>query len=306
MKISAIDIRKHTFEKIFRGYDSEAVDAFLNSLSQEWERVSSENNLLKMQLEMAEKELSKLKDIESSLFRTLKTAEDTGKLIEREANEAAKQKIEEANLLAAQLLTDAKGRTGVILEESEAKLKHFKEQFTAELKVQERDLKAIENFRDNLIVQLSSLANSTIETVSNFQERFDQESILEKIDEMKTVMNQIEIPEEETIVGLPENVEKEEIALDVVPEEEIAIPAPVLETKKEEEMLEEEPFSFFLEQKEPVSQTTDISEKQSPKVEEPSQTNPSWREEEPVRVNKFRSQESPKHQDGGGSFFDQI
>ncbi len=76
MKISAIDIRKHTFEKIFRGYNPDEVDAFLNSLSQEWERFSSENSMLKMQLEYAEKELSKLKDIESTLFRTLKSAED--------------------------------------------------------------------------------------------------------------------------------------------------------------------------------------------------------------------------------------
>ena len=58
MKISAIDIRKHTFEKIFRGYNPDEVDAFLNSLSQEWERFSSENSMLKMQLIMQKKNLA--------------------------------------------------------------------------------------------------------------------------------------------------------------------------------------------------------------------------------------------------------
>jgi cell division initiation protein len=306
MKISAIDIRKHTFEKIFRGYDPEAVDAFLNSLSQEWERVASENNLLKMQLEMAEKELNKLKDIESSLFRTLKTAEDTGKLIEKEANEVAKQKIDEANKLAAQLLSDAQGRTGTVIQESEEKLKQYKEQFKAELKAQERDLKAIENFRDNLIVQLSSLANSTIETVSNFQERFDKESIFDKIDEMKLVMDQIEIPEAESIIRLPEPVAKEAVQEEI--QSELPIEEPVLSTAAniEEEMLEEEePFSFFLEQNEPIA-ATEIPADTYPQLEESAPADTSWKEEEPVRVNKFRSQETPKHQDGGGSFFDQI
>ena len=62
MKISPIDIRQHTFEKGFRGYDVDEVNAFLNSLSQEWERVMNDNKLLKMQLEIAEKELNKLRE----------------------------------------------------------------------------------------------------------------------------------------------------------------------------------------------------------------------------------------------------
>src|SRR5690349_1701535 len=119
MKISAIEIRKHTFEKIFRGYDPDEVDAFLNSLSQEWERYSSENNLLKMQLEYAEKELAKLKDIETTLFRTLKAAEDTSKLIEKEANENAEKRIEESRVAANDLVAEAEQRTSQIIKQTE-------------------------------------------------------------------------------------------------------------------------------------------------------------------------------------------
>jgi cell division initiation protein len=56
MKITPIEIRQHTFEKKgFGGYRPDEVDAFLASLSQEWERVTSEGKMLKMQLELAEK-----------------------------------------------------------------------------------------------------------------------------------------------------------------------------------------------------------------------------------------------------------
>lgn len=198
MKISAIEIRKHTFEKIFRGYDPDEVDAFLNSLSQEWERFSSENNLLKMQLEYAEKELAKLKDIESTLFRTLKAAEDTSKLIEKEANENAEKRIEESRTAANDLVAEAEQRTNQIIKQTEDRLVRFKEEFVQEVKVQERDFRAIENFRDNLIVQLSSLANSALETVERFEQKYDKESVLNKMEEIKKHVAEIEIPKKLT------------------------------------------------------------------------------------------------------------
>lgn len=209
MKISAIEIRKHTFEKIFRGYDPDEVDAFLNSLSQEWERYSSENNLLKMQLDYAEKELAKLKDIESTLFRTLKAAEDTSKLIEKEANENAEKRIEESRVAANDLVTEAEQRTSQIIKQTEDRLAKFKEDFAQEVKVQERDFRAIENFRDNLIVQLSSLANSALETVERFEQKYDKESVLNKMEDIKKHIAEIEIPKK-PLYQAPVRIEVEE------------------------------------------------------------------------------------------------
>lgn len=211
MKISAIEIRKHTFEKIFRGYDPDEVDAFLNSLSQEWERFSSENNLLKMQLDYAEKELAKLKDIESTLFRTLKAAEDTSKLIEKEANENAEKRIEESRVAANDLVAEAEQRTNHIIKQTEDRLSKFKEDFAQEVKVQERDFRAIENFRDNLIVQLSSLANSALETVERFEQKYDKESVLNKMEDIKKHIAEIEIPKKLTFQQ-PVKIEVEEKA----------------------------------------------------------------------------------------------
>ena len=43
MKITPIEIRQKVFEKKLRGYDKDEVQAFLQSLSNEWERVLDEN-----------------------------------------------------------------------------------------------------------------------------------------------------------------------------------------------------------------------------------------------------------------------
>ena len=288
MKISAIDIRKHTFEKIFRGYDPDEVDAFLNSLSQEWERFSSENSLLKMQLEYAEKELSKLKDIESTLFRTLKAAEDTSKLIEKEANENAEKRIEESRTTANELVGEAESRTNLIIQETENRLKRFKDEFAAEVKLQERDFRAIENFRDNLIVQLSSLANNTIETVERFEQKFDKQSVLNKMEEIKQHISEIEIPkkgfvpepariapvvEEDTEEFQPEaeiilQDDKPEVLFEVTeeePEEETAPIAEVEEIEPEPQFEEAEIIGAIEPEPEPVEREVAYSVKEEPR-----------------------------------------
>jgi len=321
MKISAIDIRKHTFEKIFRGYDPDEVDAFLNSLSQEWERFSSENGLLKMQLEYAERELSKLKDIESTLFRTLKSAEDVSRQIEKEAKELAEKTIAESKVKAEEMISEAEQRTGQIVTNTEEKLKRFKEEFAAEVKVQERDFRAIENFRDNLVVQLASLANNTIETVERFEQKYDKESVLNKMEEIKQHISEIEIPKKAALTPIvkEEIIEEEEIVavfndekpepvfeiVDHVEDEIFDIPEP------EEEILVEantETVEAEAEKPEPVKPEPlkSAADAASEALAEMHKTAEKARDESQA-INKPKVQETiqPKR-GGGGSFFDQI
>ena len=43
MKITPLEIRQKAFEKVLRGYDKDEVNAFLQTLSQEWERILDES-----------------------------------------------------------------------------------------------------------------------------------------------------------------------------------------------------------------------------------------------------------------------
>src|SRR5215210_3226490 len=90
MKITPLEIRQKTFEKAFRGVDKEEVNAFLTTLSQQWEKMLDENRELRLRLETTTKEVQKMKEVESTLYRTLKTAEDTGNnMVEQASKEAA-------------------------------------------------------------------------------------------------------------------------------------------------------------------------------------------------------------------------
>ena len=275
MKISPIDIRQHTFEKVFRGYNVDEVNAFLNSLSQEWERIMNEQKMLKMQLEIAEKELNKLKDVELTLFRTLKTAEDTSSQITEQANKAAEKYLQESRQKSDEMLNEAKRKASMLIQDAENQSKYIKEEIINELKNQDRDFKAMEKYRDNLIVQLRTLVNSANETVDRFEQKFNKDSFQQKMEEITQQVEATEPPTEadpieantseavesdsiqsghvETDSIQSDSIQSDSIQSDVAQEEPTATDLP-------EEPLAEVPLDEEVPQAEPVAETTDAPE----------------------------------------------
>ena len=119
MKITPLEIRQKTFEKNLRGYDKDEVNAFLSTMSQEWEKILEELKDARIRLESAEKEVAKLREVETTLYKTLKTAEETGKNIMDQANRAADLQIREAQLQAEGLIYESKNKAKAIVEEAE-------------------------------------------------------------------------------------------------------------------------------------------------------------------------------------------
>lgn len=186
MKITPIEIRQHTFEKGLRGYRAEDVDAFLSSLSEEWEKQTSDFKMLKMQLELAEKELGKLKEVEMTLFRTLKTAEDTSTQITDQANKAGEKYISEARQKADEMLADARKRSALMVQDAENQARYLKDNILNDLKSLEHDFKALESYKENLSVQIRTLASNAIDSVERFEKKFAKQNLKGKIDEVAT------------------------------------------------------------------------------------------------------------------------
>ncbi len=118
MKLTALDIRQKTFEKSFRGVDRDEVQAFLTTVSQQWERLGDENRELRLKLEHAQQDVQKMREVESSLYRTLKTAEDTGHSITEQAQREAALHLREAQLQADHALAEARQRARAIVDEA--------------------------------------------------------------------------------------------------------------------------------------------------------------------------------------------
>jgi len=165
MRITPLEIRQKSFEKHFRGYDKDEVNAFLLTLSQEWERATDETKEYRLKLETAEREVTKLREVESSLYKTLKTAEDTGANVIEQARQAADLHLRESQMKAEGMISEAKGKAKDAMEEADAKAKEILADMEDRLKLMVENYKRLETSRDDLISDLKRIASDTLDRV---------------------------------------------------------------------------------------------------------------------------------------------
>ena len=191
MKITPLEIRQKTFEKNIRGFDKDEVNAFLISLSAEWEKLLDEIKETRFRLENSEKEVAKLREVESSLYKTLKTAEDTGaNLIENSRKEAELQ-IKESQLKADIILNEATSKAKVLVEEAERRAFQVVDEIEQRVKELMQQYRGLMQHRDNLSADLSRLAAELHERADRLRkvhDGFNPEQFLHQAkNELKTI-----------------------------------------------------------------------------------------------------------------------
>ena len=174
MKITPLDIRQKTFEKNFRGYDKDEVSTFLSYLSQEWGKLVEEKNALRVKYEHAEKEASKLREVEQSLFKTLKTAEDTGASIIEQANKTAELILKEAQMNADALHAESRGNARSMIDQAESQSKNIIEDLREDVNVLVENYNKLLDQRDYLLKNLKRTAAETLENVNAEKEGFNE------------------------------------------------------------------------------------------------------------------------------------
>lgn len=181
MKITPLEIRQKSFEKVLRGYDKDEVAAFLTTLSQEWERLIDETKELKIKYESSEREVSKLREVESSLYKTLKTAEDTGANLIDQANKAAELHLRETQLKAEAILNESREKAKNIQEETEMLSRQITEEMEERLKELVDDYKNLDLQRENLLADLKRISVESLDRLERTKrEPFSPEQYLSK------------------------------------------------------------------------------------------------------------------------------
>jgi cell division initiation protein len=201
MRITPLEIRQKSFERTLRGYDKDEVNAFLQSLSQEWERNLDECKELRIRLEASEKEVNKLREVESSLFKTLKTAEDTGANVIEQANKTAELILRENQLNADAILHEAKTKAKNTIEEAEVNSRQMLAEMEERLKTLGQHYKNLELHKENLLADLKRMASETIERVERAKTNMrdfdpDQHLAIAKRESKKSLFPNAEIETE--------------------------------------------------------------------------------------------------------------
>ncbi len=157
MRISSLEIKQHEFEKSFRGYNAEEVNSFLSNIAQEWDRMLNELKMLKMQLDIAEKEASKLREVEMTLFKTLRNAEEQSIQMTDTAQKEASKRIEEATSQAQLIKADAEVTARQIVQDADARATEIRSAAQAELAEMDQMFANLENKKNALLNQLKGV-----------------------------------------------------------------------------------------------------------------------------------------------------
>ncbi len=117
MRITPIEIQQHQFKSRLFGYDTAAVDHFLEILADELERLHKQNNELKESLARTRTSLEQMRDREKALQETLMTAQQVTEELKGNARKEAEIMIAEAHLEGEQVVRQASERRLLLLNE---------------------------------------------------------------------------------------------------------------------------------------------------------------------------------------------
>jgi cell division initiation protein len=150
MRLTAIDVKKQEFRKSFKGYDISEVEAYLDTVANELERLFKENEALKEQIAALEKQKEELsheiqvyRDNEKTFQKAIVKSQDMAEGVLENAAKRAELITKEAEILA--------NKTKLQAQEGILNLKQELE----ELRIKNESI--IEDIKNYLIEKLNSI-----------------------------------------------------------------------------------------------------------------------------------------------------
>lgn len=199
MNLTPLDIKKQTFDRGLRGYDTTEVEAYLSMLSNEWEQQLRRNEELSKRMQELSEKVKHYENIEQALQQTLNTAEKT-----------ASDTVQKAKADADEILRGAKDQANTLLMKAASQRNTMYEQ-----------IQQLMEMRKEIISELASVLDhmqSTVHTFSEHQSVFTDTLVMEDLpmidieeteaEPVKEVNKEPELPEtsvlDDTISTVPE------------------------------------------------------------------------------------------------------
>ena len=109
MRMTATDIRQQQFAvRLFRGFDPQEVDAFLEEMADDFDELGRENALLKEQLVQLEEKSRGVEGREKTLQETLVTTQKIAEEFKENSRREAELILREAHLRAEKVMQDTR------------------------------------------------------------------------------------------------------------------------------------------------------------------------------------------------------
>jgi len=179
------------FSRSFRGYEISEVNEYVQNVHAYEVSVQHTIDKLESKVSDLETEITRLREMESSLFRAMKMAEEAQENWKiKMAQDAEEQKLS-TQKLAKKIIDDATKEAQKIKFLAESEKKQLLMGASQELREQERTLKSFKEAQREIAKQLSSVANLTLGQLSSW-EHLENEVVeiipKEKIEKPKAIV----------------------------------------------------------------------------------------------------------------------
>ena len=150
IKLTPIEIERHNFKTVWRGYDPDEVRAFLGQISHQLTTLIREQEKSEEVLEIKAQRLAQVEDYEIRLRDALLAASTLAEQTREEARRESELTIREAEVRADQILKEGRQAFQNLMSETHA-LKRQRERLSVELRsVVESHLRMLENQEGHL------------------------------------------------------------------------------------------------------------------------------------------------------------
>lgn len=165
-RLTPLDVHNKEFHRVFRGYDEDEVDEFLDLVVMEFERLVRESEEMHARIADLEARLEHYKGLEETLKNAIVLAQKTADQIRESASKEASAIVRQAQLDAQKIRDEAKETLQKSLEEVERN-KNLVLKFRAEVKALfQSNLEMLDKGVDNII---RDMRDSKIQSTQNTQ-----------------------------------------------------------------------------------------------------------------------------------------
>lgn len=152
MNITSKDIRKRDFKKTFRGYDANEVDAFLDTISSNFEKLVIENKNFQDRIKALESDVEVYRENEQTLQKAIVKSQD----------------------LADEIIGNAKKKAELINKEAELNVKTYKQALEEEIIHKKNELEEIKNRNERLVEEVRTFIE---EKLADFEDFFKSHKV---------------------------------------------------------------------------------------------------------------------------------
>ena len=153
MALSPLDIHNKEFSRaMFRGYDEDEVNEFLEQVLKDFENVLEEKKMLESNLKQSTEQVTHFNTIEETLQKSILTAQEAAEDVRRNSMKESKLIIKEAEKNADRIVNEALSRAqkvSVEIEDLKKQSKVFRNRFKMLIEAQ-LDLIQVDDW-DNLL-----------------------------------------------------------------------------------------------------------------------------------------------------------